>query len=87
MKNRLIMIAAALVAVLALALPAAAARQAPSAVHCPKGKLVVNVTEKVAEHLGYASYYNDLSGPPLRCRTTTASSRPGRSDRAAIVLK
>lgn len=62
MKNRLIMIAAALVAVLALALPAAAARQAPSAVQCPKGKLVVNVTEKVANDLGYASYYNDLSG-------------------------
>jgi hypothetical protein len=64
MKSRLIMIAAALVAVLAMALPAGAASPAPapSVVQCPKGKLVVNVTEKVANDLGYASYYNDPSG-------------------------
>ena len=64
MKNRLIIIAAALVAVLAMALPAGAASPAPAprAVQCPKGKLVVNVTEKVANDLGYASYYNDPNG-------------------------
>ena len=57
MNKRLITIAATLIAVLVMALPAGAASPVsapsaqPNAAQCPAGNLVINVTEKVVNDI------------------------------------